>query len=81
MCMLKFLVTTYCLLIEKTMLQASGEIVYFCNGRAVSADHSGASKIIHAHRNCTEWFVIVCNSFFYRSFTLKEKLLSTSISR
>lgn len=46
------------------MLQASGEIVYFCNGRAVSADHSGASKIIHAHRNCTEWFVIVCNSFF-----------------
>ncbi|KAJ7969045.1 Protein BREAST CANCER SUSCEPTIBILITY 1 like [Quillaja saponaria] len=35
--------------------EASGKIMHYCEGRPVSADQSGGSKVIHAHRICTEW--------------------------
>lgn len=39
----------------QVILQASGEMVHYYNGKPVSADYNGGSKIIHSHRNCTEW--------------------------
>ncbi|PSS17741.1 Protein BREAST CANCER SUSCEPTIBILITY like [Actinidia chinensis var. chinensis] len=35
--------------------EASGDMVHYLNGKPVSADYNGGSKVIHAHRNCTEW--------------------------
>ncbi|GFZ10751.1 tetratricopeptide repeat (TPR)-like superfamily protein [Actinidia rufa] len=35
--------------------EASGDMVHHLNGIPVSADYNGGSKVIHAHRNCTEW--------------------------
>ncbi|KAI9198398.1 hypothetical protein LWI28_015154 [Acer negundo] len=35
--------------------EASGEMVHYYNGRPVAADYKSGSKVIHSHRNCTEW--------------------------
>lgn len=35
--------------------EASGEMVHYYNGKPVSVDYNGGSKIIHSHRKCTEW--------------------------
>lgn len=35
--------------------EASGEMVHYFNGRPVSQDYKDGSKIIHSHKNCTEW--------------------------
>ncbi|XP_059665977.1 protein BREAST CANCER SUSCEPTIBILITY 1 homolog [Cornus florida] len=35
--------------------EASGVMCHYLNGKPVAADHDGGSKVIHAHRNCTEW--------------------------
>ncbi|KAI8524602.1 hypothetical protein RHMOL_Rhmol13G0161800 [Rhododendron molle] len=35
--------------------EASGIMVHYLNGKPVAADYNGGSKVIHAHRNCTEW--------------------------
>ncbi|XP_050369496.1 protein BREAST CANCER SUSCEPTIBILITY 1 homolog [Argentina anserina] len=43
----------FCLSSEES--EASGEIVHYHNGKPVTADHNGGSKVIHSHRNCTEW--------------------------
>ncbi|XP_062012669.1 protein BREAST CANCER SUSCEPTIBILITY 1 homolog [Rosa rugosa] len=43
----------FCLSSEES--EASGEIVHYYNGKPVAADHNGGSKVIHSHRNCTEW--------------------------
>ncbi|KAE7996126.1 hypothetical protein FH972_000874 [Carpinus fangiana] len=43
----------FCLSSEES--EASGEMVHYYNGRPVAADHDGGSKLIHSHRNCTEW--------------------------
>ncbi|XP_059438503.1 protein BREAST CANCER SUSCEPTIBILITY 1 homolog isoform X2 [Corylus avellana] len=43
----------FCLSSEES--EASGEMVHYYNGRPVAADHDGESKLIHSHRNCTEW--------------------------
>lgn len=42
-------------IVAKPKLQASGEMVHYCNGRPVAADYNGGSKVIHSHKNCTEW--------------------------
>ncbi|GFY96894.1 breast cancer susceptibility1 [Actinidia rufa] len=47
----KILVSLAC----KPIFQASGDMVHYLNGKPVSADYNGGSKVIHAHRNCTEW--------------------------
>lgn len=31
-------------------------MVHYLNGKPVAADYNGGSKVIHAHRNCTEWY-------------------------
>ncbi|PON71644.1 BRCA1-associated [Parasponia andersonii] len=43
----------FCLSSEES--EASGEMVHYYNGRPVAADYNGGSKLIHSHRNCTEW--------------------------
>lgn len=35
--------------------EASGIMVHYLNGKPVAGDYDGGSKVIHAHRNCTEW--------------------------
>ncbi|XP_048141046.1 protein BREAST CANCER SUSCEPTIBILITY 1 homolog [Rhodamnia argentea] len=35
--------------------EASGEMVHYSNGEPVPAGYSGGSRIIHSHKNCTEW--------------------------
>ncbi|XVE94250.1 hypothetical protein REPUB_Repub01dG0265400 [Reevesia pubescens] len=35
--------------------EASGEMVHFYDGRPVPVDYNGGSKVIHSHKNCTEW--------------------------
>ncbi|GFZ09524.1 tetratricopeptide repeat (TPR)-like superfamily protein [Actinidia rufa] len=35
--------------------EASGDMVHHLNGKPVSVDYNGGSKVIHAPRNCTEW--------------------------
>ncbi|KAJ8758777.1 hypothetical protein K2173_000498 [Erythroxylum novogranatense] len=35
--------------------EVSGEMVHYHNGRPVAADFDAGSKVIHSHRNCTEW--------------------------
>ncbi|XP_038721752.1 protein BREAST CANCER SUSCEPTIBILITY 1 homolog [Tripterygium wilfordii] len=44
---------SFCLSSEDT--EASGEMIHYLNGKPVSADYNGGSKIIHSHRNCSEW--------------------------
>ncbi|KAL6991591.1 hypothetical protein U1Q18_009703 [Sarracenia purpurea var. burkii] len=34
--------------------EAAGEMIHHVNGKPVAADYNEGSKIIHAHRNCTE---------------------------
>ncbi|XP_021904770.1 protein BREAST CANCER SUSCEPTIBILITY 1 homolog, partial [Carica papaya] len=43
----------FCLSSEDS--EVSGEMFHYYNGRPVSADYEGGSKIIHSHKNCTEW--------------------------
>ncbi|KAI5447564.1 protein BREAST CANCER SUSCEPTIBILITY 1 homolog [Lathyrus oleraceus] len=43
----------FCLLSEES--EASGMIVHYFDGKPVMADYEGGSKVIHCHRNCTEW--------------------------
>ncbi|KAK4254598.1 hypothetical protein QN277_009956 [Acacia crassicarpa] len=43
----------FCLSSEES--EASGEMVHYYKGKPVAADHEGGSKVIHSHRNCTEW--------------------------
>ncbi|CAN6689452.1 unnamed protein product [Malus baccata var. baccata] len=43
----------FCLSSEES--EASGEIVHYCNGKPVAADHDGRLKVIHVHRTCAEW--------------------------
>ncbi|KAK6932119.1 BRCT domain [Dillenia turbinata] len=35
--------------------EASGEMVHYLNGKPVAADFDGTPKVIHSHKNCTEW--------------------------
>ncbi|KAI4297361.1 hypothetical protein L6164_037256 [Bauhinia variegata] len=42
----------FCLLSEES--EASGEMMHSCNGRPIIADFE-RPKVIHSHRNCTEW--------------------------
>ncbi|KAF9620386.1 hypothetical protein IFM89_011759, partial [Coptis chinensis] len=35
--------------------KVSGEMMHYFSGRPVAPDYNGGSRIIHAHRNCTEW--------------------------
>lgn len=39
----------------QNQMQASGEMVHYYNSRPAAADHNGGFKVIHVHRNCTEW--------------------------
>ncbi|KAE8669308.1 hypothetical protein F3Y22_tig00112249pilonHSYRG00229 [Hibiscus syriacus] len=34
---------------------ATGEMVNYYEGRPVPQDYNGGSKVIHSHKNCTEW--------------------------
>ncbi|XP_015868465.3 protein BREAST CANCER SUSCEPTIBILITY 1 homolog [Ziziphus jujuba] len=43
----------FCLSSEES--EATGEIVHYYNGMPVAANHHGGSKVIHSHKNCTEW--------------------------
>ncbi|KAG6695789.1 hypothetical protein I3843_09G113500 [Carya illinoinensis] len=43
----------FCLSSEES--EASGEMVHYYNSRPAAADHNGGFKVIHVHRNCTEW--------------------------
>ncbi|KAF3450350.1 hypothetical protein FNV43_RR06430 [Rhamnella rubrinervis] len=43
----------FCLSSEES--EAAGEIVHYNNGRPIAADHNGGPKVIHSHKNCTEW--------------------------
>ncbi|KAK7412555.1 hypothetical protein VNO78_04019 [Psophocarpus tetragonolobus] len=43
----------FCLSSEES--EASGPMVHYLDGRPVTADHEGGSKVTHCHRNCTEW--------------------------
>ncbi|EXB51997.1 Protein BREAST CANCER SUSCEPTIBILITY 1-like protein [Morus notabilis] len=43
----------FCLSSEDT--EASGEMVHYYKGKPVAADYNGQSKVIHSHKNCTEW--------------------------
>ncbi|XP_058765353.1 protein BREAST CANCER SUSCEPTIBILITY 1 homolog [Vicia villosa] len=43
----------FCLSSEES--EASGAIVHYFDGKPVTADYEGGSKVIHCHRNCTEW--------------------------
>ncbi|XP_028759187.1 protein BREAST CANCER SUSCEPTIBILITY 1 homolog isoform X1 [Neltuma alba] len=43
----------FCLSSEES--EASGQMVHYYKGKPVAADHEGGSKVIHSHRNCTEW--------------------------
>ncbi|KAE8669307.1 hypothetical protein F3Y22_tig00112249pilonHSYRG00227 [Hibiscus syriacus] len=40
---------------ESGAKQATGEKVNYYEGRPVSKDYNGGSKVIHSHKNCTEW--------------------------
>ncbi|XVE48495.1 hypothetical protein DITRI_Ditri01bG0006300 [Diplodiscus trichospermus] len=35
--------------------EATGEMVHYYDGRSVPLDYNGGSKVIHSHKNCTEW--------------------------
>ncbi|XWS62371.1 hypothetical protein CRYUN_Cryun06bG0005100 [Craigia yunnanensis] len=35
--------------------EASGEMVHYYDGRSVPLDYKGSFKVIHSHKNCTEW--------------------------
>ncbi|MED6120380.1 hypothetical protein PIB30_020394 [Stylosanthes scabra] len=35
--------------------EASGPMMHYCGSKPVSADYEGGYKVIHSHRNCTEW--------------------------
>lgn len=37
-------------------------MVHYLNGKPVAADYNGGSKVIHAHRNCTEWYELSSRS-------------------
>ncbi|TKY71943.1 BREAST CANCER SUSCEPTIBILITY 1-like [Spatholobus suberectus] len=43
----------FCLSSEES--EASGPMVHYLNGKPVTADYEGGSKVTHCHRNCTEW--------------------------
>ncbi|OMO74993.1 hypothetical protein CCACVL1_16363 [Corchorus capsularis] len=43
----------FCL--SKEDSEASGEMVHYYDGRPVPQDYNGGSKVIHSHKNCTEW--------------------------
>ncbi|MBA0580700.1 hypothetical protein Gorai_022906, partial [Gossypium raimondii] len=43
----------FCLSMEET--EASGEMVHYYEGSSVPLDCNGGSKVIHSHKNCTEW--------------------------
>ncbi|MBA0676589.1 hypothetical protein Goari_018059, partial [Gossypium aridum] len=43
----------FCLSMEET--EASGEMVHYYEGSSVPLDYNGGSKVIHSHKNCTEW--------------------------
>ncbi|CAI8590892.1 unnamed protein product [Vicia faba] len=43
----------FCLSSEES--EASGTIVHYFDGKPVTADYEGGSKVIHCHKNCTEW--------------------------
>ncbi|KAK7331405.1 hypothetical protein VNO77_25629 [Canavalia gladiata] len=35
--------------------EASGPMVHYFDGKPVTADYEGGSKVTHCHKNCTEW--------------------------
>eukprot|EP00256_Glycine_max_P045334 XP_006597513.2 protein BREAST CANCER SUSCEPTIBILITY 1 homolog isoform X1 [Glycine max] len=43
----------FCLSSEES--ETSGPMVHYLDGRPVTADYEGGSKVTHCHRNCTEW--------------------------
>ncbi|KAL4302572.1 hypothetical protein GQ457_10G022330 [Hibiscus cannabinus] len=43
----------FCLSTEDS--EATGEMVHYYEGRPVPQDYNGGSKVIHSHKNCTEW--------------------------
>ncbi|XP_045804839.1 protein BREAST CANCER SUSCEPTIBILITY 1 homolog [Trifolium pratense] len=43
----------FCLSSEES--EASGPMVHYFDGKPVTADYERGSKVIHCHRNCTEW--------------------------
>ncbi|KAA3466674.1 protein BREAST CANCER SUSCEPTIBILITY 1-like protein [Gossypium australe] len=43
----------FCLSMEET--EDSGEMVHYYEGSSVPLDYNGGSKVIHSHKNCTEW--------------------------
>ncbi|KAK6254198.1 hypothetical protein QUC31_015918 [Theobroma cacao] len=43
----------FCLSTEES--EASGQMVHYYDGRPVPLDYNGGSKVIHSHKNCTEW--------------------------
>ncbi|XWS40447.1 hypothetical protein CRYUN_Cryun18bG0141000 [Craigia yunnanensis] len=43
----------FCLSTEDS--EASGEMVHYYDSRPVPLDYNGGSKVIHSHKNCTEW--------------------------
>ncbi|KAE8688021.1 hypothetical protein F3Y22_tig00111005pilonHSYRG00168 [Hibiscus syriacus] len=44
---------SFCLTAEDS--EATGEMVHYYEGRPVPQDYNGGSKVIHSHKNCTEW--------------------------
>ncbi|XP_039006571.1 protein BREAST CANCER SUSCEPTIBILITY 1 homolog isoform X2 [Hibiscus syriacus] len=43
----------FCLSTEDS--EATGEMVHYYEGRPVPQGYNGGSKVIHSHKNCTEW--------------------------
>ncbi|CAL0334681.1 unnamed protein product [Lupinus luteus] len=43
----------FCFSSEET--EDSGTMVHYYDGKPVTADYGGGSKVTHSHRNCTEW--------------------------
>ena len=44
------------------VFKVSGEIVHYHNGKQVPAQFSGGDNVIHSHKNCMEWFVILSST-------------------
>uniref|UniRef100_A0A2N9G1B9 BRCT domain-containing protein n=1 Tax=Fagus sylvatica TaxID=28930 RepID=A0A2N9G1B9_FAGSY len=67
----------FCLSSEES--EAAGEMVHYYNGKSVAADHNGGSKVIHSHRNCTEWITLSCYALFMPLLSFPVKALNLNL--
>lgn len=40
-------------------------MVNYHNGKQVPAEFNGGANVIHSHKNCLEWFVILSSARLY----------------